>query len=307
MKYFSHSLYSTEICIVNRIYLYKNIFFVNITNMNFKSFFNKFFNYNRIYDFSISNNLENDLPYPKEPSRNVSSVLDENLDYLKSKYSSLLNSDVIIREFTLNFSDTAYKAFIIFIDGLVNANSINDFILKPLMLIRNKKSYGDDLLSCIDNCLLPQNSVEQDFSFEDVFSGINMGDCLLFVDTLNVAFDVDVKSYSQRSIDKSDNEIIIKGPQEAFVENLRTNTSLIRRIINNENLVIENIPVGQISKTKCGVCYIKDITNTDLVEEVKYRLSNLKIDSLLSTGQLEQLIEEDESFRRSSGYFYRKA
>ena len=93
-------------------------------------------------------------------------------------------------------------------------------------------------------------------------------------------------------MDSPNNEIVIKGPHEAFVENIRTNTSLIRRIVNNENLVIENLEIGKITKTKCAVCYMQDITNTDLVSEVKYRLNNLEIDSLLSSGELEQLIAD---------------
>ncbi len=74
------------------------------------------------------------------------------------------------------------------------------------------------------------------------------------------------------------------------MENLRTNTSLLRRTVNNENLVIENIEVGDISNTKCAVCYMKNIANNDLVAEVKFRLNNLDVDSLLSSGELEQLI-----------------
>lgn len=116
------------------------------------------------------------------------------------------------------------------------------------------------------------------------------GNCVLFVDTLEKAFDIEVKGFKQRSVDTPDNEIVIKGPHEAFVENIRTNTSLIRRIINNENLIIENVEVGKITKTKCAICYMQDITNSDLVNEVKYRLNNLDIDSLLSAGELEQLI-----------------
>lgn len=121
------------------------------------------------------------------------------------------------------------------------------------------------------------------------------GNCALFVDTLNVAFDIEVKGFKQRSIDTPSNEVVIKGPHEAFVENIRTNTSLIRRIVNNENLIIENIEVGKITKTKCAVCYMENITNSDLVNEVKYRLNNLEIDSLLSTGELEQLIVDSNS------------
>ena len=63
-----------------------------------------------------------------------------------------------------------------------------------------------------------------------------LGNCVLFIDTLQSAFDIDVKGFKQRNIEKPSNEMVIKGPHEAFVENIRTNTSLIRKIINNENL-----------------------------------------------------------------------
>ena len=121
------------------------------------------------------------------------------------------------------------------------------------------------------------------------------GNCTLFVDTLNLAFDIEVKGFKQRSVDTPNNEVVIKGPHEAFVENIRTNTSLIRRIVNNEDLIIENVEVGKITKTKCAICYMENITNADLVNEVKYRLNNLEIDSLLSAGELEQLIADSNA------------
>ena len=125
-----------------------------------------------------------------------------------------------------------------------------------------------------------QNSIKQSNSFEKIFSGVNSGNCALFVDTLNIAFDIDVKGFKQRSVDKPENEIVIRGPHEAFVESIRTNTSLIRRIINNEHLIIENIEIGKISKTKCAICYLNNVANDSLVGEVKYRLSNISIDYL---------------------------
>lgn len=128
-----------------------------------------------------------------------------------------------------------------------------------------------------------------------LFLVLILGNCGLFVDTLNVAFNIDVKGFKQRSVDKPDNEIIIKGPHEAFVENIRTNTSLLRRIINNESLVIENVEIGKITKTKCAVCYIDNLTNNDLINEVKFRLNNLDIDSLLSAGELEQLLADSDT------------
>lgn len=276
------------------------LFFVNITNMNIKNFFNYLISPNgdKHYNFSISNNVNAENFNVKENVKVIFPNVCENLEFLKYKYNTLLNNDVIIREFNMQVFSQNYKCFIIYIDGLVDTDSINDFILKALMISKPKynKDANKDIINYVDSCLLPQNSVTKVTKFEDVYSGINMGNCLLFIDTADTAFDIDVKQYKQRSIEASNNESVIKGPQEAFVENLRTNTSLIRRIVNNENLIIENIPVGHLSKTKCGICYMQNIANSDLVSEVKYRISSIDIDSLLSTGQLEQLIEEDEGF-----------
>ena len=250
---------------------------------------------------------------------NIFSSFDKNLEFMKIQYNALINSDVVIREFTLSARDKQFKAFILYIDGMVDTQLINDFILKPLMLRNSANSYDGEqnrilslkndnktiikkvrkfnLVDYIDSCLLPQNSVKKAEKFGDILSGINSGNCALFVDTINTAFDIDVKGFKQRSINNPNNEIIIKGPQEAFVESIRTNTSLIRRIVNNENLIIENIDVGKISKTKCAVCYLKNITNNDLVAEVKFRLNEISVDSLLCSGELEQLISDDADTR----------
>ena len=62
---------------------------------------------------------------------------------------------------------------------------------------------------------MPQNSLEKITNFKDTFSGVNSGNCILFVDTINVAFDIDVKGFKQRSVEAPNNEVIIKGSQEA--------------------------------------------------------------------------------------------
>lgn len=272
--------------------------------MEIRNFFNNIFkiNSNEVYDFSISNDVNNSNTEFEEKTTNIFTNIKENLEFIKSKYNALINKDVIIREFSMSAYNKNYSCFIIYIDGLSDSISINDFILEPLMFEKKRhnknanENSSQNLSDYVSNSLLPQNSVKRVEKFEDALSGINMGDCLLFIDTLNIAFDIDVKSYNQRSIDTPNNEAVIKGPQEAFIENFRTNTSLIRRIVNNENLVIETIEVGKISKTKCGICYMQNIANGDLVSEAKYRVSNLDIDSLFSSGQLEQLIEDNEGF-----------
>lgn len=252
------------------------------------------------------------LEYTEE--KNIFPSIDVNLEYLKSRYNSMVNSDIVIRNFTLTARNKQFKAFLFYIDGMVDTKLINDFILNPLMLRNQSNTYHDsenqiiseavtnnitvrkikkfDMSDYIYNCLIPQNSVNREKEFSKIFDSINSGNCALFIDTLDVCFDIDVKGFKQRGIDTPKNEIVVRGSQEAFTESIRTNTSLLRRIINNENLMIENIAVGSVSKTKCAVCYLKNIANNDLVAEVRYRLNNIKVDYILSSGQLEQLIED---------------
>ena len=249
--------------------------------------------------------------------KNVSTKLSENLNFLKSKYNALISSDIIIREFSLLANDIEYNAFIIYIEGMVDSKVINEFVLSPLMLKNTSNTFNekqkkfvsekniDDvkikkfktekqkkLSDYIYNNLIPQNNVNMISKFSDVCHSINMGNCILFVDSLNIAFDSDVKGFKQRSIDAPSNEIVVRGSQEAFVESLRTNTSMIRRLVNNENLVLKNISVGKLTKTQVAIGYINGIANPDLVAEVTYRINNLDIDYLTSSGQLEQLIED---------------
>ena len=261
-------------------------------------------------------NLDNNTTKDVEPQK-IFTEIDKNLDFLKYKYNALICNDVIIREFSLLAQNIEYKAFVMYIDGMVDSPVINEFILSPLMMrnranifddkqkkfvseekidnvtLKNlKKSKEKNLVDFIYNSLIPQNSVDKVTNFSDVYSAINMGNCMLFVDSLDTAFNLDVKGFKQRNIDSPSNEVVVRGSQEAFVENIRTNTSMIRRLVNNENLVIETLTVGQITKTQVSIGYIKSLANEDLVAEVRYRINNLSVDYLISSGQLEQLIQD---------------
>lgn len=240
---------------------------------------------------------DKNLNFPKE----VFSSINKNLDYIKVRFNTLINTDIVIREFVLNACGKNYNSFLLFIDGMVDSNLISDFVLKPLMrnnisncqpnIIEEKKINNVtirkikkvDLSEFLYNNLLPQNNVSKKSNFDAIVSSVNSGNCILFVDSLNIAFDIEVKGFKQRSVDSPNNEVVIKGPQEAFVENIRTNTSLLRRIVNSEKLIIENVEIGDITKTKCSICYLENIANSDLVAEIKFRISNLDIDSLLSS------------------------
>ena len=245
----------------------------------------------------------------------VFSSINVNLEYVKNKYNFDINSDIKIREFNINIRGKQYSAFLLYIEGMIDGNSINKFVIEPLMLknhsntdnhdqeivstavthnVTVKRVKKFDLSSYLLDCLVPQNDVSTETNFEDIIKKVNAGVSALFVDTLENAFMIDAKGFQTRSISRPDNENIIRGSQESFVESIRVNTTLLRRIVNNENFVIEETNVGAISNTQVAICYLKNVANPDLVGEIKYRIDNLGVDYLISSGQLEQLIEDTD-------------
>lgn len=283
-----------------------------------ENIFKKLFHYNEKKDYHfIINESSNNIPeneFTKTDKTTVYPDLSVNLEYLKSKYNILINSDIKIRDFVLPIKQKNFSAFIIYIDGMVNGNNINSYILEPILLknsitmspntsdeeknslnksVTVRKAKKFNLEDFIFNSLIPQNSISKEKEFSKIVSKINSGFCILFVDTLETAFCIEAKGFKGRAVSQPITESVLRGAQEGFVEELRTNTSMLRKIINNENLIIEETSVGKISKTKVAICYLNDITNSDLVAEVKYRINNLDIDYLLSSGQLEQFIADN--------------
>lgn len=268
----------------------------------FTNFLKKCFTYTptKKYNFVLEENNANskdvDLPASFLPDQEIFQSLDKNYNYIKVQYNSLINSDIIMRPFTLNICGKKYSALFVGIDGMIDSELVNNFLLRPLMEtnrlarktrtqngIEYKKIKKVNVEDYIFDKLLPQNSVQKVSKFSEVASAINSGNCALFIDTVNIAFSIDVKGFSSRGIDTPKNEIVVRGSQEAFVEKLRTNTSILRRLINTPDLIIESSTVGRANKTQIAVCYMKNIANSSLISEVKYRLANLDVDYVISS------------------------
>jgi len=224
----------------------------------------------------------------------VSKSLDQNLAFLKEKYSIGINTDIKIRNFDITLQEKVYKAFIIFIDGITDKTLINNSILQPLMIFTSfeKSPNNLDIIEYIERSLCTQNQLAKSDNYQEILMNINIGACVLFVEGANQALLFDVKTWEHRAVSRPNTEITLRGPQESFSETLRVNTALVRKILRNENLIVESTTIGQRSRTPCSVIYLKDLANPNLVNEVKRRLDSLKIDYAGDSGIIEQLIED---------------
>lgn len=211
--------------------------------------------------------------------------LDDNLNCIKKSYSLPENSDIKIRQFKIGGK---VSAFILFVEGLIRDDAVSNNILAPLMLLPEKEIS----LAVLKEKLILNGQITEATDFSKVFDEVNMGNCLLFADGISTAVSIDVKGWDRRGIDSPITEHVIYGPHEGFNENFKVNTALVRKNLRSENLVCETLSLGNISKTPCALMYIKGVTNSKHVEEIKRRIKNIDADYIYQSGELEQFLED---------------
>ena len=241
----------------------------------------------------VTKNLGENKADGSNEVRLLTESLDENLEIVKRILHHGTNADVVVREFDIP-TEPKTAAAIIFMEGLAGRDAINFSILQPLMLIANLDDDGetDSRLELVKRRLLPGNQVTESTNLRAIIEGVLSGTTCLLIDGSNIALSIETRAWEHRGIDKPSAEMVVRGPQEAFNETLRSNLALIRRRMRTPDLITEMLKVGTLSRTDCAILYIEGLTNPQLVDEVRRRISETKSDHIQDTGILEQFIEE---------------
>lgn len=106
---------------------------------------------------------------------------------------------------------------------------------------------------------------------------------------LNRGIIIDARTYPARETAEPENDRVIKGARDGFVETLIFNTALIRRRIRDTKLKMSYMTVGSRSKTDVVVCYIEDKADLSYVNNLKEKISNINVEAL--TVGMQSLIE----------------
>lgn len=216
-----------------------------------------------------------------------------NKGYIEEIFFLPKNKDIIVRDFTISLQEPV-KAFAVFMEGLTDRKTINDDVLKPLMLYAGTTEKVDvsTLPEHIKDNVVYGNQVDLHDNYQDIVDKINYGGTAIFIDGCVKCLLVETKGWDRRGIGKPENEAVIRGPHEAFNETLRSNTGLIRKAIRNPHLITEIFKIGVRNRTDVAIMYVENLVNPRLVEEVKRRITSIKVDYVGESGILEQFIED---------------
>lgn len=202
-----------------------------------------------------------------------SKELDENMAILSDILQPDKNFDIIYRVIEIGGKRTCFYC----LDGFTK-----DEILQKLMqyFVGLKPEDMPEDAHGMSKQLMPYGEVDLQTDVEIIVKNLLSGITILVVDGYDKAICIDCRTYPARSVEEPEKDKVMRGSRDGFVETLVFNTALIRRRIRSPKLTMEIFTVGESSKTDVVVSYVSDRVDEELLNDIRRRISNIKIDSL---------------------------
>lgn len=206
------------------------------------------------------------------------------------------SADVVIRQVRLP-AERDIELALIYVDGLADKRVVDLDVLQGLMHLSRIQGFLDRLsrgnaLEVIQAHLLTVGEIKVMAEVDRIIHSLLSGDTFLMVEGAAQGLIVNTRGYKTRGVQEPTIEAVVRGPREGFSESLRINTSLLRRRIKDPDLVVEMLTVGERTQTDVALVYIKDLANPKVVKELKGRIEKLRVDGILESGYIEQMLQD---------------
>ncbi|MDQ1914059.1 spore germination protein [Paenibacillus sp. GD4] len=200
-------------------------------------------------------------------------------------------SDIVFREITIHGKT---RILLIYVDGMINTEMITNNVLKPLLYNGLPQGLGtiDSIAQMCEQELVSVLQNKKLSNSDEIAENILKGSVALFAEEERLALLLNCPKFETRGIEESTNEATLRGTRESFTEHLRTNTSMLRRILTTPKLKMESLQIGKLTNTDVIIAYIDGIVSTSVLTQVRERIHKIQLDGILESGYIEESIED---------------
>lgn len=115
------------------------------------------------------------------------------------------------------------------------------------------------------------------------------GALTLIMEGYDSAIVIDARTYPVREVKEPENDRVLRGSRDGFVETLVFNAALLRRRIRDKDLVLKLHQVGSESKTDVVLCYMDSKVDKELLDTIERKINSINVGAL--TFNQESLME----------------
>ena len=210
-------------------------------------------------------------------SQKLSSSYDENIALMDRLLRVDKSFDLIRRTMFLGGS----RMVMYYVDGFIQTASMQ----KLMMYLVTLKDFGDGSEGAAQKFAeanVPTVEVEVTNSVDSLILMTLSGCCAFLCEGFGAnALIIDLRTYPAREASEPENDRVMRGSRDGFVETLIFNTAMIRRRIRDTALTIEYVNAGSSSRTDMALIYMADKADMQYVGELRDKLQNLRTDSLV--------------------------
>ena len=218
----------------------------------------------------------------------ISSNLRDNEIYIRKQCENC--ADILVRPMRLG-EDRKVDCLMVYIEVTVSNMMLDDSAIGK-MINHFWKIPPEKIQEFLKNNSLGIADVQKLENMDEVFGAILSGNAVFFIDGYNKAMKISSKGYPNMGVSEAESEKVLRGSREGFSDSVKTNSALVRKRIRDTRMKVEEYQSGVRSNTTIQILYIEDLVHEELLEEVKNRLEEYKIDGILDSGMLEQLTEK---------------
>ncbi|WNB90674.1 spore germination protein [Bacillus sp. NEB1478] len=239
---------------------------------------------------SVQNSSNNDTKIDAQngsqiESKDISVVgqmtIEELVEEVKKPFSN--TEDMVTHWITLPSDNT--KIAFLFLDSIIDKSILKLHILNPFFELKE----DIDKLSFEE---IAQIELKKQEDFTQVPQLLLQSNALVFTKDTSCYYSVLAPVKTQRDIKEPDNEAIIRGSHEGFIESMTMNLALIRKRLKSPKLTFKYYRVGKETHTNIAMAFVENIANPDHVKEVERRITSIEADAVYTPGNIEESIEE---------------
>lgn len=184
----------------------------------------------------------------------------------------------------------ATPILIVYCEGLTDIDLLQRDIIPKLLELKSTELFDESM----QTVRLPAASLSLSNEFDTLITDILNGKTVIFINGFDIAISLSVIKVEKRSISEPNIEKNVKGPQEAFIESINTNISILRRKIKNNRLKFKTVILGDLTNQSVAIAYIEGIANPEIIETMYNKVKDIQFDGLLGIGYIEQLIADNQ-------------
>ena len=216
--------------------------------------------------------------------------LDDNILLFKNIFIN--DETLIIREFENKQLKNA-QCCIIYLDGMVNTEIVNENIIQPVLCSNLSENIeSGNLLEELKKKVIVSNNVTLETEVKKTVSSVINGDTLFLLEGYDNALVISSKGGLFRPITEPTSSRVVRGPREGFTESIMINISLVRRKIKDPDLKLKFKVIGERTHTKTCICYIEGLALEGILNELEQRLDKIEIDGVIDSGYIQELIKD---------------